>query len=439
MRIFVLFAAVLLNGVSVPPADASQDRTLENAVPLTLQTALDEALNRNPQLIVLRRQYDALLHRPEQELALAPPSFEAQIWQWPFNTLNPGNTNMYMFTVGQRFPGRGKRGLWAAVANKEAELSHAAIAVRARDVIDQVKRVYAELFLTRRETSILQANVDLLRQFADVSAAKYTTGSISQQDVLKAVVELSRVHEELVTLDERERLAQARLNTLLDRPPESPIGRIVEPREDGVLPALAELQRLALDRQPELRAARVEIERADAVLAAERQESKPDLFVKGGYMLMPQMPNSWTATVGITWPNAPWSRKGLEARVAEANAAVETARARYAAGESAIRFAVHESYVRAEAAQARAILLRTSILPLSDQTLAVSRVAYQADQGDFLMLIDNQRVLLDVQLAYSRALNDLEQARADLERAVGSDLSLTMPSAAVAPTEVTQP
>ena len=144
MRIFVLFAAVLLNGVSVPPADASQDGTLENAAPLTLQTALDEALNRNPQLIVLRRQYDALLHRPEQELALAPPSFEAQIWQWPFNTLNPGNTNMYMFTVGQRFPGRGKRGLWAAVANKEAELSQAAIAVRARDVIDQVKRVYAD-------------------------------------------------------------------------------------------------------------------------------------------------------------------------------------------------------------------------------------------------------------------------------------------------------
>ena len=247
------------------------------------------------------------------------------------------------------------------------------------------------------------------------------------------------MHEELVTLDERERLAQARLNTLLDRPPESPIGRIVEPREDGVLPALAELQRLALDGQPELRAARVEIERADAVLAAERQESKPDFFVKGGYMLMPQMPNSWTATVGITWPNVPWSRKGLEARVAEASAVVEIARARHAAGESAIRFAVHESYVRAEAAQARAILLRTSILPLSDQTLAVSRVAYQADQGDFLMLIDNQRVLLDVQLAYSRALSDLEQARADLERAVGSDLSLTMPSAAVAPTEVTQP
>ena len=58
------------------------------------------------------------------------------------------------------------------------------------------------------------------------------TGRISQQDILKAVVELSLLHEDLVTLDERERLAAARLNTLLDRPPESPVGRLSEPREE---------------------------------------------------------------------------------------------------------------------------------------------------------------------------------------------------------------
>ena len=111
--LFVLFAACLLNGVSVPPAGAAQGGTvpsvgptpdiplraatspqnLSDARPLTLQTALDEALDRNPRLIVLRRQYEAMLHRPEQAVALAPPSFEAQIWQWPINTLNAGNTN----------------------------------------------------------------------------------------------------------------------------------------------------------------------------------------------------------------------------------------------------------------------------------------------------------------------------------------------------------
>ena len=390
--------------------------------PLTVNAVLDEALAHNPMLIVLRKEFEVARHRPAQRLALGPPTFEAQIWQWPFNTLNAGDTNMYMFTVGQALPGFGKRALRAAVADKDAELSLAAIAVEARGVIDQVKRVYAKLFLTRREIEIHHANLELLRQFADVSEAKYTTGGISQQDILKAVVELSRLHGDLVTLDERERLATARLNTLLDRPPESPVGRLVEPREDGPLPALAELQRIAVDRQPELRAARVEIERAEAVLAAERQEGKPDFFVKGGYFLMPRQADSWTAMVGITWPTAPWSRTGITAKVAEAGAAVEAARARQTATESVIRLAVHESYVRVEAAAERATLFRTSIVPQSDQTLAVSRAAYQTDQGDFLMLIDNQRILLDAQVEYYRALSDLEQARADLERAVGLDL-----------------
>ena len=101
MRIYVLFVVWFLSTVWVAVAEASQDRLIPQTVltrdlppgptipthvpgdgrPLTLQTALDEALVRNPRLIALRRQYDAMLHRLAQALALAPPSFEAQIWQ----------------------------------------------------------------------------------------------------------------------------------------------------------------------------------------------------------------------------------------------------------------------------------------------------------------------------------------------------------------------
>ena len=61
-------------------------------------------------------------------------------------------------------------------------------------------------------------------------------------------------------------------------------------------------------------------------------------------------------------------------------------------------------------------------MPQSEQTLEVSRVGYQTDQVDFLVLIDNQRTLLDTQVDYFRALNDLERARAALKRAVGTDI-----------------
>jgi outer membrane protein TolC len=139
-------------------------------------------------------------------------------------------------------------------------------------------------------------------------------------------------------------------------------------------------------------------------------------------MLMPRMTDAWMGRVGITWPKAPWSRGTIDARVAEHTAAVQAAKARTQVLENMVRLAVQEAYVRATAAQERAVLLRTTIKPQSQQTLEVSRVAYQTDRVDFQALIDNQRVLLDVNLDYFRALSDFTQALADLERAVGIDL-----------------
>jgi outer membrane protein, heavy metal efflux system len=393
---------------------------------LTLDAALDEALERNPTLIALRRQFEVARARPDQERFLMPPTFEAQIWQWPINTVNPANTTMYMFTVGQDIPGRGKRRARAAVLEKDAEVAETEIAVRAREVIEEVKRTYAELFLARQHIHIHVQSVDLLRQFADVAEAKYTTGRISQQDVLKAVVELSKLHDDLVMMDERARLAEARLNTLLDRPPDAPIGTVGAPHERVILPASSELQRIAVERHPALRRASLERERADAGLTAARAEYKPDFFVGGGYMVMPRDRDAWTASAGITWTRAPWARGRLDARVAEATAEIEAARARERVVENAIRLAVQAAYVRVQAAARRAALLRTSVVPQSEQMLEVSRVAYQTDRVDFLALIDNQRVLLDVQLGYYEAVSDLEQALADLERAVGSEITPDM-------------
>jgi len=227
---------------------------------------------------------------------------------------------MYMFTIQQEIPGRGKRDLRAALAEKEVEQVSADVAVRARDVVKDVMRAYADLVIARRATEIHLASVDVLRQFADASTLKYSAGKSSQHDVLKSVVELSRVHEDLVMHQESAAMAAARLNTLLDRDPETPIGPLDEPRDEIALPASADLQRLALQQQPELRGAQLSVERAQAALAVATRERKPDFFVGGGYMLTPREAGAWTASVGMTWPNAPWSRGRLDAQQSEATA-----------------------------------------------------------------------------------------------------------------------
>lgn len=394
--------------------------------PLTLKEATDEALAVNPDLVALRKQVEAMRFRPAQERFLAPPTAEAQVWQWPFNTLNPLNTNMYMFMVSQELPGRGKRALREAVAGKDVTLAEMDVTVRARQVVDSVKMAYADLFVSRKAVDIYLSSVDLLRQFADISQVKYATGRISQQDVLKSVVEISRLHDDLITYEQQADLARARLNILLDRAPDAPIGLLVEPYERVLVPAAQDLQRLALEQQPELQSARVQVERAQAELAVVQREYKPDFAVKAGYMLQPNQTDAWLGSLAITWPRAPWSRGRLDARVAEAAAAVETAKARQRAMENAVRLAVQEAYVRVKAAEQRAALLRTTILPQSQQTLEVARVAYQTDRVDFLALIDNERTLLDARLDYFRAVSDFEQAFADLEHAVGREIAPAM-------------
>ena len=413
-------------GAAQPAASIVDPQRPREGPPLTLDTALTEALARNPELIALRRQFEAVSQRPAQERFLAAPTFEAQIWQWPINTLNPTNTTMYMFMVGQDIPGPGKRRLREAVAQKDVELAETDIAIRARDVVDRVKRAYAELFVARKAIEVHHASVDLLRQLADVAQVKYTTGRISQQDVLKAVLELSRVHDHLITLDQQAQLAEAHLNTLLDRPPGAAVGRLAEPHERVLLPSSETLQELAVKHQPELTLARLGAERAEARLAVVNRDYKPDFFAMGGYMLMPNDRDAWMAKVGVTWPTAPWSRGRLNAQRAEATAEIAAASARIGAVENALRLAVQQAYIRVKAAEQRAALLRTTVVPQSEQTLEVSRVAYQTDRVDFLAIIDNERVRLDAQLDYYRALSDLEQALADLERAVGAEITPAM-------------
>src|SRR5207253_78538 len=128
---------------------------------LSLADAVSAALAQNLDIVALRRQLDALRLRPGQERSLPPPMLGAQIWQWPVNTLNPWKTNFYMPMITQELPGRGKRQLRAALAEKDVELGQTDVTMRERDVINLVKQAYVDLFIARKAIDIHLASVGL--------------------------------------------------------------------------------------------------------------------------------------------------------------------------------------------------------------------------------------------------------------------------------------
>jgi len=410
MRVFAVPACLWL-------AVASPVLAQDGPVSLTLRAALDAAMSRNPDLIALRRQYDATAALPAQERYLGPPSFEVQIWQWPITTLNPARTDMYMFTLQQELPGRGKRAARELVADRDADMARRQIAVHANRILDEVRQTYAELVLARDTATLYERQAPVLRDIADAATVRYASGRGEQHDTVRALVELSWLRAETIRWGERVRTAEVRLNTLLGRP----VDRAVEPLVSAAATLIPpDAERIALERHPEMAMAAAAIVREEAELARLRGERRPDFMLGGGYMLTPGHAGAWTASAGLTWPNAPWSRGGVDAAIDAQIRTVQAAVARREAIASAIRRGVHEAEIRADAARQRVDLISSTVLPHVRHAFDVSRIAYATGRAGFADVVDTQRVFLGAHVEYARAQADLALAVAGLERAIGA-------------------
>jgi len=425
----VLLVASAAHGQSAAQTSPMTSRALAAAMegpPLSLEDAVQAALTSNAELIAARKQIDPFRAKPAQSKALAPPILEAQIWQWPINTFNPANTNMYMFMASQDLPGRGRRAAAAALADTEIRLAETAVGPRERDVAALVTGAYWDLLIARRAIAIHLASVDLLHQLTDVAQARYAAGRSSQQDVLKAIVETTKLHGDLIDLERQADQSRVRLNGFMNRALDAPIGTLTEPGESRLVVPLEDVQTLAVREQPELRVGQAAIERARAQVALAGTAATRNWSVGAGYMLQPHQTDGWLARLSVSWPGAPWSRSAIDTRTAEATASVSAAEADAAAAVVRVRVSVFDAYVRVKAAEERAALIRTTLVPQSRQALDVSRVGYETNRLDFLAVIENERTLLEAQLAYERALAEWRQAVTDLERAVGVTLPPAM-------------
>jgi outer membrane protein TolC len=90
--------------------------------------------------------------------------------------------------------------------------------------------------------------------------------------------------------------------------------------------------------------------------------------------------------------------------------------------ENMVLLEIKEAFSELEALKKLAILYRTTYVPQAEQLLKSSSASYEANQADFLNLLDSERIVLEFKLDYFKTLIDLEISFAELERAVGVDL-----------------
>ncbi len=107
----------------------------------------------------------------------------------------------------------------------------------------------------------IQANL------VQVTDSRYRVGKAVQADLLKSQSELLMVESERFDFERDRAAAAARLNGLMDRPADTPIGAAVTPLTVATLPSEKELLAAALDHRPDVRRARDALAAAEARLA----------------------------------------------------------------------------------------------------------------------------------------------------------------------------
>jgi len=408
---------VIMGMLSLVPVSAVPEAAAE---PLRLNAVVTEALAQNPAIQAAHHRWQAAQERAPQARALDDPEFKIELWNTPEN-LDVTRTDNTIFGLSQRFPFPGKLGLKESLAVKEAEMAAAQLRAKEREVAAQAKSAYYEVFLAHREIDVHHEQVAILKEFFEIANARFRVGKGAQMDVLKASRELSMLANDLSVLEQQLETAKARLNILLNRAPQSPLGEPLEPVGPRARRTLEALQQTAVQNRPELRALDLDIARSETATALAHKQYYPDFNVTVSRFQNDGMRDGYGAMATMSLPFF-WTKPKYDAGVREARANQDSAQAAFQSLKNQVLFEVKDFLVRAEAAEKVIALYKTTVIPQAQQTLESARINYRAAKVEFLTMLDAERALRDFQLEYYRSLTAFEQRTAELERAVGVDL-----------------
>lgn len=390
---------------------------------LTLAQLEQIALQANPEIRLAARKVAAAEAHVPGAGALDDPSLMYRGWQVPVTQPWNYNAAMNMFMVGQTFPGPGKRGLRSEIANDAVTVAKADLEARKREIAAGVRKAFYDLLRNDDELKIHDEQVAIARQGLEAARIKYSVGKVPQQDVLKAQIAVSKLLEHLVMLEQDAELGHATLNTLLGRNPESPIEVAGEYTLPAKLPAIEELEQLALTARPELAARSAAITQAGDQLKLARKAYTPDFSANAGYMLMPsgsEHRNNYMIEGSMTLP---WlNHRKHDAEIEEAQAGVAEQQAEFEAGRLLVFQQIQNALVRARAARKLVDFYKDTLRPQTNAALQATVIAYENDRTDILNLLDGQNASLEVDYSYFRALAEFEQRMAELELAVGEPI-----------------
>lgn len=370
-------------------------------------------------------RWKASVSRIDQVTALDDPNTSFRIFIDEVETRVGPQKEIY--GISQRIPLPGKLQARGEAASAVSRQKFADYEKTKLQYLYELKDAYFEYWYLYKNILVTEKNMELLRHLEGVAQSRYKSNIGSNQDLLKAQLELGKLENELLTLNDYKTPVIARLNAVLNRPIEDMISppaeldhRIEVLNEQGIIESFYQ-------NNTDLKKAQFRIEESKKRVQLARLDYLPDFTIGYDYIRVADRPlvmadNGKDASSVMVSMNVPLWLQKQNARLSEAQSDQITSEAESILIEKYLLAKIKMTIFKLKDAQRQIQLYRDALVPKAEQSLKASETAYASGSVEFLSLIDSERSLLNFQLAYYRSIRDYEQRFAELEMIVGQPL-----------------
>ncbi len=380
------------------------------------------AVASNPGIRAAHAEWRATLEAHEQagyleDLLLQYRSFT--------RTLETGlGDEMHRGPVSAVFPFPATVTLKGELADRKSAVAWEAYRARIRDVLAGVGDVHYRLEWLERAIAVTQESRGLLAHMERVARTRYQAGAIGQIDVLRIQSELSRLDDDLTTLEQERVTGRARLNSLLGRLPDAPLGTVVPYELVDPEPSLERVLDAALACRQEVTAARLEVEIAGLAIDLAETMVYPPASTGASLAQTGMGLDAGADRSGAIFPQTPVPEPrfgyGRDAAwLNELRRSREAARSNEAALQDRVRFEAKEAHFALDIARRRTRLFDSALVPQAEQALGAARSGYETGKVSFLDFIEAQRTDLEARLGQLEARRALKQGINRLLEVVG--------------------
>ncbi len=405
-------------GDSKRPGDLPSGEGDESGT-VTLDQLIQEALSHSPTIEAADRSAQARRARIVSETTLPDPvlSFQNMGDLIP-PTLQEGDPSSgRTFGIEQEIPFPGKLALKGKIAESETEAEEWAAEDVRRRVVADLKEAYYEYGLVVKTREIILKDQELLETVAEVARARYVVGEGSQQEILRAQLDLSRLQDRLAVLEQRRASVAALINSLAYRPAGSVLGMPVFPEAAPLVFSEEEVLRLAQQNAASIQKQERAIHRGEHAVDLARKEYYPDFSVGFSYVDRDSHPEMYGLMVSARVPLYFWRKQRPD--LDSARLSLTAAKKQRDGEASTVTYAVRNAHAAAFSAQKLIQLYGTTIVPQARLTFESSLASYQVGDADLRMVTENLSALLEVELKQTEAVADFHKAMARLETFTG--------------------